>query len=486
MNFSIIKRVLGWLLLFEAIFFLVPMITAIVYRETAFFSFMITMFLCIILGVACLIGKPKNNTIYAKEGFVIVALCWIVLSLFGALPFVFSGAIPNYIDALFETVSGFTTTGSSIIPPTYANGLGVEGLPKCILMWRSFMHWVGGMGVLVFIIAFLPLSGARNLHIMKAESPGPVVSKIVPKVRTTALILYVIYFVLTLIQFIFLICGGMPVFDAINTSFATAGTGGFSIKSDGMAGYSSYIQIVVTVFMLVFSINFNSYYMLARGRWKEIITAEVKWFLIIVATAIGLVTLNVFLTDTIASFGGALKHSAFSVATVISTTGFATEDFNLWPSFSKAILVLIMFVGACAGSTGGGIKVSRLLILGKSSSNEMRKMIHPKQVRRLTIDGKVVEDEVVRSVYAFFIAYIAIFVVSLLLISLDGHNLVTNFTSVAATMNNIGPGLDVVGPAGSFANFSWGSKLVFIFDMLAGRLEVFPMLLLFAPGTWKK
>ncbi|MBQ8394243.1 MAG: TrkH family potassium uptake protein [Clostridia bacterium] len=486
MNFSIIKRVLGWILLFEAIFFLVPMITAVVYRETAFFSFMITMLICILLGSLCLIGKPKNNTIYAKEGFVIVALCWVVLSLFGALPFVFSGAIPNYIDALFETVSGFTTTGSSVIPSTYANGLGVEGLPKCILMWRSFMHWIGGMGVLVFIIAFLPLSGARNLHIMKAESPGPVVSKIVPKVRTTALILYVIYSVLTIVQFIFLICGGMPIFDAINTSFATAGTGGFSFKSDGFAGYSSYIQIVVTVFMLVFSINFNSYYMLAKGRWKEIITAEVKWFLIIVATAIGLITLNVFLTDTITSFGGALKHTAFSVASIISTTGFATEDFNLWPSFSKAILVLIMFVGACAGSTGGGMKVSRFVMYGKGAINETGKMLHPKQIKRITVDGRVVEDDVIRSIYAYLIAYIAIFVVSLLIISLDGKDMVTNFSSVATTLNNVGPGLEQVGPMGSFANFSWWSKLVFIFDMLAGRLEVFPMLLLFAPATWRK
>lgn len=486
MNFSIIKRVLGWILLFEAIFFLVPMITAIVYRETAFFSFMITMFICIILGVACLIGKPKNNTIYAKEGFVIVALCWIVLSLFGALPFVFSGTIPNYIDALFETVSGFTTTGATIISSSYGNGLGVEALPKSILMWRSFTHWVGGMGVLVFIIAFLPLSGARNLHIMKAESPGPVVSKIVPKVRTTALILYSIYAILTLIEFIFLLFGGMPVFDAINTAFATAGTGGFSIKSDGFAGYSSYLQIVVIVFMLVFSINFNSYYMLVRGRWKEIITAEVKWFLIIVATAIGLITLNVFLTDTIASFGGALKHTAFSVASVISTTGFATEDFNLWPSFSKVILVLLMFVGACAGSTGGGMKVSRFVMYGKGAINETGKMLHPKQIKRVTMDGRVVEDDVIRSIYAYLIAYIAIFVVSLLLISLDGESMVTNFTSVTTTLNNIGPGLEAVGPAGSFTNFSWWSKIVFIFDMLAGRLEVFPMLLLFAPGTWKK
>lgn len=486
MNFSIIKRVLGWILLFEAIFFLVPMITAIVYWESAFFSFMITMFICIIIGILCLIGKPKNNTIYAKEGFVIVALCWIVISIFGALPFVFSGTIPNYIDALFETVSGFTTTGASIISADYGNGLGVEALPKSILMWRSFTHWVGGMGVLVFIIAFLPLSGARNVHIMKAESPGPVVSKLVPKVRTTALILYAIYFLLTLIQFLLLLAGNMSVFDALNTAFATAGTGGFAIKSDGFAGYSTYLQWVVTIFMLIFSINFNSYYMLFKRRWKEILTTEVKWFLIIVGAAIALVTANVFFSGSLSSWWDSLTHSAFSVATVVSTTGFATENFDLWPAFSKVILVLLMFMGACAGSTGGGMKVSRFLILGKSTSNEMRKMLHPKQIRRITVDGKVVEDDVVRAVYGFVLAYVLIFIVSLLLISLEGKDMVTNFTSVTATLNNIGPGLSEVGPAGSYAGFTWGSKLVFIFDMLAGRLELFPMIFLLAPTTWKK
>jgi trk system potassium uptake protein TrkH len=342
------------------------------------------------------------------------------------------------------------------------------------------------MGVLVFIMAFLPLSGGRNMHMMKVESPGPTVGKLVPKVRTTAKILYTIYFGLTVIQFVLLLCGGMSIFDSLNTAFATAGTGGFAIKADGFAGYSSYLQIVVAVFMLIFSINFNSYYFLLKRKWKEILTAEVKVFLIIVGVAVTAITLNVYFTDTLTNFWEAWKHSLFSVATVISTTGFATKDFNLWPSLSKTILVILMFIGACAGSTGGGVKVSRFIILGKNSANEMRKTLHPKQVKRLTIDGRVVEHEVVQSVYSYLVAYIFLFVASLLVISLEGESLVTTFTSVAATINNIGPGLDAVGPMGTFAHFSWWSKLVFIFDMLVGRLEIFPMLLLFAPSTWRK
>lgn len=483
MNFSIIKRTLGWILLFEAIFFFVPLITAAVYWEDEFFTFLFCILLCGGLGGLCLIGKPKNTSIYAKEGFVITSLSWIVMSLFGALPFTLSGAIPDYINALFETVSGFTTTGASIIP----DGVTLETLPKSLLMWRSFTHWVGGMGVLVFIMAFLPLSGARNMHIMKAESPGPTVGKLVPKVRKTAMILYAIYAALTLLQFILLVCGKMPVFEAITTTFGTAGTGGFAVKGDSMLGYSSYIQIVVTVFMLLFSLNFNSYFLLLRRKWREAFNTEIKAFLIIVLVAISLITLNLHFTESeILSGGEAVKHSAFAVSSIISTTGFATVDFNLWPSFSKAILVLLMFVGACAGSTGGGIKVSRLILLGKGLSNEMRRLSHPKQVKKIMMDKRVVEYEVVRSVNSYMVAYIVIFVLSMLLISIEGKDLITNFTSVAATFNNIGPGLEIVGPKGTFADFSWFSKLVFIFDMLAGRLEVFPMLLLFAPATWRK
>lgn len=485
MNYSIIKRTLGWILLFETIFFLVPLITAIVYWEGAFFSFLITMIICGLLGWACIMGKPKNTSIYAKEGFVIVSLSWIVLSVFGALPFVFSGEIPNFIDALFETVSGFTTTGATII----ATGEKLEALPRSILMWRSFTHWIGGMGVLVFIIAFLPLSGARNIHIMKAESPGPVVSKLVPKVRSTAFILYAIYTLMTAGEVVLLLVGGMPFFDALTTAFGTAGTGGFSVKGDSIASYSSYIQIVVTVFMLLFSVNFNSYYMLGRGRWKEIFTEEVRAFFLITFAAIGLITLNVYFSESIHydySFLETLKHTAFSVSSIISTTGFATENFDLWPQFSKTILVTLMFIGACAGSTGGGIKVSRIIIMSKRGGNELRKMLHPKQIRKVTLDKRVVDEEVVKSVNSYLMIYALVFLVSLLLISLDGAGLTTNFTAVAATMNNIGPGLEAVGPARNFAFYSWWAKLVLIFDMLAGRLELIPMLLLFAPATWRK
>ena len=486
MNFLIIKRMLGWLLVFEAIFFLVPLITALVYGETAcIIAFLVSIAICLVIGGVCLIGKPKDESLYAKEGFVIVALSWIVMSLFGALPFVISGAIPNYIDALFETVSGFTTTGATIIPVQQ----GVESMPKAILIWRSFTHWVGGMGVLVFIMAFLPLSGAKNMHLMKAESPGPSVGKLVPKVRTTALILYCIYFVMTLIEFIMLALGDMSVFEALNAAFATAGTGGFFVKGASFSGESSYSQIVVTVFMLLFSINFNSYYLLGKGKFKDAFTTEVKTFLIIVGCAIALVTANLMFSDvdSLTTFGAALKHAAFTVASIISTTGFATEDFaGNWPALSQTVLVILMFIGACAGSTGGGIKVSRFCVLFKGTTNQIGKMLHPNLVKKVTMDKKVVDDDTVQGIYTFFVAYVFIFVASLLIVACNGYDMTTNFTAVAATINNVGPGLGAVGPSGSFANFSVLSKLVFIFDMLVGRLEVFPMLLLFAPSTWRK
>ena len=485
MNFSIIKRTIGALLLFEAIFFLLPLVTAVIYWEEAFFAFLTSICICLGVGALCLIGKSNDQTIYAKEGFVIVALSWIVMSLFGALPFYLSGVVSSYIDALFETVSGFSTTGATI----FLSGEIVENLPKCILMWRSFTHWIGGMGVLVFIMAFLPLSGARNINLMKAESPGPTVGKLVPKVRQTAKILYLIYGALTLTQFILLLCGGMPLFDSVTTAFATAGTGGFAIKADGMAGYSSYLQIVVTVFMLLFSINFNSYYLMGKGRWKEAFNTEVKVFLAIVFAAIALICGNLLLMNVAEygySFGEALKHTAFTVAAIISTTGFSTENFDLWPEFSRMILVLLMFVGACAGSTGGGIKVSRIVMLSKGASHEVGRILHPKKVKKITMDKRVVEHEVVRSLNAYIIAYILIFILSLLLISLENYDFTTNFTAVTTTINNIGPGLSLVGPAGSFSFFSDFSKIVFIFDMLVGRLEIFPMLVLFAPATWRR
>ena len=477
MNYKMIRNILGWLLLFECGFMLVPTATALVYREREVWAFLVTMLLCGTIGALCVWNKPKDPMLYAREGFVIVSLSWITLSLFGAIPFFISGVIPSYVDAVFETVSGFTTTGASILTA-------VEPLPKCMLMWRSFTHWVGGMGVLVFIMAFVPLSGGQNMHIMKAESPGPSVSKLVPRVRTTALILYSIYLVLTLIQFILLLCGGMNAFEALCTAFGTAGTGGFGVLNDSMASYSPYIQWVVTVFMLLFSVNFTCYYLFLLGRFKEAFNGELRRFLCIVGAVILVITLNVRgLFDTL---GEALRHVAFTVASLISTTGFATENFDAWPELSRTLLVLIMFIGACAGSTGGGLKVSRLMILFRGAFNEIGNLIHPRRVKRVMVDGHPIDSEVVRATNVYMMWYVLLFTVSVILISFDDHDLITNFTAVTATINNIGPGLNLVGPTGNFAFFSIPSKLVLIFQMLAGRLELFPMLVLFAPQTWRR
>ena len=472
-----IKNIMSWLLCFLSVFFLLPLITAAIYAEEAFFAFLISMGITLAVALLLRLGKPKTSTLYAREGFVIASLGWIVISLFGALPFVISGAIPNFLDAVFETVSGFTTTGSSILAS-------VEELPRSILLWRSFTNWVGGMGVLVLMMVFLPLCGATNMHIMKAESPGPTVGKMVPRVSQTAKILYAIYLSLTFIMFIFLLFGGMSVFDALNTALATAGTGGFGVKNDSMASFSPYIQVVVTVFMLLFSINFNSYYLILCKHIKDAFNLEFKTFIAIVVSAIAIITANV--AHLFASVGEALRHASFSVLTVMSTSGFATVDFDTWPTLSRTLLVLLMFVGASAGSTGGGIKVSRILIFIKGLGNDIGKMLHPRHVKKPTMDGRPIEDATVRSVNVYMICYMLVFTVSLLLISLDGKDLVTNFTAVVATINNIGPGLSLVGPTCNFAHFSALSKIVLIFDMLAGRLELFPMLLLFTPSTYKK
>ncbi len=476
MNYRMIKHTLGWLLLFEAGFFIIPIVTAAIYREAEIVDFLISMAICAAAATLLLLGKPKNTALYAREGFVIVAMSWIFLSLFGSAPFVISGAIPSFIDALFETVSGFTTTGASILSS-------VERLPRSILIWRSFTHWVGGMGVLVFIMAFLPLSGGQNMHIMRAESPGPSVSKLVPRVRTTALILYVIYFLLTALQFLLLLCGGMSVFEALNASFATAGTGGFGVKNDSMAGYSPYIQIVVTVFMLLFSLNFSAYYLAFKRRFKDALNGEIRTFLIIVAVAVAIVTLNI--SSMFESAGEALRHAAFTVASIISTTGFATVDFDLWPELSKVLILFLMCIGACAGSTGGGFKISRLLILLKGMLKEIKSLLHPRRVQRVTMDGRPVELEVIRTANSYMVFYILVFALSLIIVSIENYDLMTGFSAVSATLNNVGPGFSMVGPTKNFAFFSVPSKIVLIFDMLAGRLELFPMLLLFAPSTWR-
>ena len=477
MNFKIVKYAIGWILLFEAAFFLIPIVTALVYGEFSdALSFLYSALIALALGVLLIIGKPFEKKLGTRDGFIIVSLSWIILSLVGALPFVFTGATASYIDALFETASGFTTTGASIFAD-------LDTLPRSIIMWRSFTHWIGGMGVLVFVMAFLPLGGA-SMYLMKAESPGPSVSKLVPKIKTTALILYGIYFAITAIQFVFLLFGGMSVFDALNIAFATAGTGGFTPRTAGIGAYSPYLQIVITVFMLLFSLNFNAYYLAIKGRLRDVFSTEIKVFLIAVTAAVAIITPSI--ASSFSSIGEAIRHAAFSVSSLVSTTGFATVDFNTWTSLAKTVLVLMMFMGACAGSTGGGIKVSRLVLLWKQFVNEMRLMIRPRQVKKITLDKKEVGSDVLRALGAYVTAYIAVFVVSTCILSIEGGSLVTNFTATLACLNNIGPGLDAVGPMANYAFFSVPSKLILIFDMIAGRLELFPMLLLFAPATWRK
>ncbi len=477
MNYRMISYILGWILIFEGLFLTVPIITGAVFGESALISYLIALGICLLIGALLVLKKPKNKQLFAREGCVIVALSWIVLSLFGSLPFIISGEIPSFIDALFETVSGFTTTGASILSD-------VEKLSHASLIWRSFTHWVGGMGVLVFIMAFIPLSGAQNMHIMKAESPGPSVSKLVPRVRTTAMLLYSIYFVLTLVEFIMLLCGGMSVFEALNTAFATAGTGGFGFLNSSMGSFSPYIQIVITVFMILFAINFNCYYLLLCGKLREMFNLELRTFLIIVATSITVITINI--SGMYSSVGEALRHAAFTVASLISTTGFSTVDFNMWPELSRTLLVLVMFIGGCAGSTCGGIKVSRMIILFKGMAKELQTMVQPRQIKKIKMDSRMIDHETVRSVNVYMVAYLMIFAISLVFISFDNHDLITNFTAVTAAINNIGPGLDLVGPTSNFGFFAMQSKIILIFDMLAGRLELFPMLLLFTPATWKK
>ena len=422
--------------------------------------------------------KPKNSLYFAKEGFVIVALSWIVMSIFGALPFVISGEIPNFTDALFETISGFTTTGASVLSD-------VEVLSHCSLIWRSFTHWIGGMGVFVFLLAVLPLAGGYNMHLMRAESPGPSVGKLVPKVRDTAKILYVIYFVMTVVEIVILLIAKMPLFDAVATAFGTAGTGGFGIKNNSMQGYSVAIQIIVTLFMILFGVNFNAYYMFLRKGSKNIFKIEeVRWYFIIILASVVIIGINI--RDLFGSSFAAFQQSAFQVASIITTTGYSTVDFDLWPELSKGILLVIMFIGACAGSTGGGIKVSRILILLKTIKQEMSYFIHPRSVKVIKMDNKAIGKETIRGVSIFLTTYVIIFGISVLILAFDNLDMITNFTAVAATFNNIGPGFELVGPTRNFGIFSPLAKYVLMFDMLAGRLELYPILVLFTPSVWRK
>ena len=478
MNFRIISYIIGWVCNFQAVFMLLPCVTAMVYMEKDFFAFLLSMGICLTIGLPLTVKKPRNKVFYIKDGCVAVALSWIAMCVTGSLPFLFTNSIAHPIDALFETVSGFTTTGSSILTD-------VEVLPHCILIWRSFTHWIGGMGVLVFLLSLLPLAGGYHMNLMKAESPGPSVSKLVPKVQSTAKILYTIYIAMSVIQMIFLLIGNVPLFDTLCITFGTAGTGGFGIKNDSMGSYSSYCQIVTTVFMILFGVNFSVYYLVITKKIKQALKfEEIRYYFGIITAAIILITLNT--THLFANVGEAIRQSAFQVGSIITTTGFSSTDFNQWPALSKTILVLLMFVGACAGSTGGGIKVSRFLILCKAAKKELQLYLHPNAVKKIKMDNKTITHDVLRSTNIFLTLYILIFAVSVLIVSLDNFDLITNFTAVAATLNNIGPGLEIVGPMGNFNSFSYLSKSVLIFDMLAGRLEIFPLILLFFKGTWKK
>ena len=470
--------VIGRILVTEAALLVLPLIVALLHGEAAH-PFLIPMALLVLIGLLLGVRRPARTALYARDGLAIVALAWIAVSAFGALPFVISGDIPFYVDAFFETVSGFTTTGASILTE-------VESLSRGGLFWRSFTHWVGGMGVLVFVMAILPMSDGHGMHIMRAEVPGPTVGKLVSRMSDTAKILYGIYLVLTLVEIVLLLAGGMPLFDACIHSFGSAGTGGFSCRNLSVGAYQNpYFDIVIGIFMLMFGVNFNLYYFLLIRRFRDVFhSEELRSYLLIVAAAVVAITVDIaHLYDSVST---SLCHAFFQVSSIITTTGYATTDYKAWPTFSKGILVVLMFIGASARSTGGGIKVARVVILVKASYGDMRRMLHPNAVSTVRFEGKPLTDRNLRGVHLFLTVYILVFTVSFLLLSLEQFDLVTTFTALAACINNIGPGLEVVGPMGNFSAFSPWSKLLLSFDMLVGRLEIFPMLLLCAPSIWKR
>lgn len=482
MNYRIITRIIGRILCVEAAFMIPALLISLGCGEHASAqALLITIAVSALIGLLLARVKPTRTGFFAREGFVTVGLSWIIVSLFGALPFFLSREIPNFMDAVFETVSGFTTTGASILRD-------VEKMSYGLLYWRSFTHWLGGMGVLVFVLAIGPITSGESgsaLYLLRAESPGPQVSKLVPRMRSTAMILYAIYIVMTLLQIILLLLGGMPLFDAVTTSLGTAGTGGFAIKATSLAGYSSYCQTVTAVFMLLFGVNFSIYYLLLIRQFGRVVrNEELRAYLIIVAAAVLVIALDIL--HSYQSFGRALHESFFQVASIITTTGFATADFNAWPELSRCVLVLLMIVGACAGSTGGGIKVSRILLLAKSARRSIAQTLRPNSVKLIHMDGDLVEDETVSGVRSFLVIYCLIAVFSVLIVSLDNFSFDTNFTAVMACLNNIGPGLGAVGPAGNFADLSLLSKLVLTINMLLGRLELYPIIILFSPSAWKK
>lgn len=482
MNYKMMGRFIGKILVVEGVFMVPALLISLWKREYAS-AHAFWWSLVIILGVSgllMLLCRGSKNKFYAKDGLACVGISWIVMSLLGCLPFCFSGAIPRFIDAFFEIVSGFTTTGASVVPA-------VEELPMGILYWRSFSHWLGGMGVLVFLLAVSSVGGSDNgftMHLLRAESPGPNVGKLVPKMKKTAGILYILYILLTVVNIIFLLAGGMSLFEAVCTAFGTAGTGGFGVKNDSIAGYSPYIQNVCTVFMLLFGVNFSCYYLLLIRQFKNVFRdEELRLYLGVVAGSIVLITLN--LKGYYETLGETVRHAAFQVASIVTTTGYATTDFDLWPGFSKAILLCLMVIGASAGSTGGGFKCGRALLVLKSLHRSVRQVVHPQKVQAVRLNGHAVDEKVLQNTNAYLVAYVIVILLSFLLISADGFSITTNLSAVLACFNNIGPGFEAVGPTCNFASYSMFSKLVLIWDMLAGRLEIFPILILLSRSTWK-
>lgn len=480
MNKRSIIYILGWVLIVESVAMQIGTVTSLIYGEKEAIYFVATGVVCAILGVlAVKVKKPKNMVLYQKAGFAATALSWILLSLAGCMPFWLSGEIPHFIDAFYETVSGFTTTGSTILND-------VEKLSKGMLMWRSFLHWLGGMGVIVFLLAIIPkLGGQQNIFLMKAESPGPIIGKSVPRMRNYATMLYGIYIILTALEFILLLFGGLNVFEAINTSFSTAGTGGFGIYNSNAAAFDSYyVQMVIAVFMLLFGVNFSVYLCLIARKFKQSLKFEELWiYLGIVAVSTAIIAFNI---SSIYKPYDAFHQSFFYVTSIISTTGFGLTDVNKWPELSKTIIIILTFIGASAGSTGGGFKISRIILLFKEVRKEFSLLVHPRNVKLVKMDGKTVNHDIMRTTSMYLVLYIGLFAISFLLVSIDNMDFTTSFTAVAANLNNTGPGLGAVGPVGNYADFSILSKIVFIFDMLAGRLEIYPLLLLFAPSAWKK
>ncbi len=479
MNFKIVLKTVGRLLWAEAAILALPLFVSLYYKENIFHIYLIVMGLLLGVGAIMNLPKPEKRTVYAREGFVIVSLSWILVSFFGALPFVFSGEIPSIIDAMFEVVSGFTTTGATILAD-------VEVISKSLLFWRAFTHWLGGMGIIVFVLAFLPQKDMQSMHIMRAEVPGPSVGKLVSKTAVTARILYIIYTVLTVAQIIALVCCDMPLFDSVTTAFSTAGTGGFSIKNASIAAYNSLpIEVVTTVFLIIFGVNFNIYYLILIKQFKRAFKSEELWsYLGIIAASTIAIMLNI--TSVVGSVGTALRQASFQVASIITTAGFATADFSTWPTLSQFIIVLLMLCGACAGSTGGGLKVGRIIILVKTAIRELRRAINPRRVKSIKLDGAVVEKDIITTASIYFVIYMFILGFSTLLLTFDNIDMTAATTSVISCMNNVGPGLSSTAMISHFADFTDFSKIILTLDMLIGRLEIFPMIILFLPSTWKK